>query len=222
MNATKKLLTSILMTALILGCSSEKNSDTKNGSQSDNSVVAIPAPKQSPIEYTPSDYTYDLSGKPVTVAGITFTPAIEWEDLGASDMRVASYKFGPLEQDTLPAELAVYYFGAGQGGSIEANQQRWIKQMAMPDGRDPATAAIRNSMQVQGMSAQILTLYGIFNEPVGGMMSGKTIARPNYRLIGIIVEAPKGNVFFKLTGPDFTARIMVEALIPMIEKITKE
>ena len=35
---------------------------------------------------------------------------------------------------------------------------------------------------------------------------------------GAIVEAPGGNVFFKLTGPDKTAKIMIEAFIAMINQ----
>ena len=214
-------------TLFLFGCSSENKSDYDNSSSTPQT-----AQNQSPqemgqtvkddgIQYELSGIPFDLSGKPVSIAGITFTPAIQWEDLGAADMRAANYKFGPLVNDEQPAEMAVYYFGQGQGGSIEANVQRWIKQMSMPDGRDPATAAIRYTMQVNGMPAHVLTLYGIFNEPVGGMMSGKSIARENYRLVGVIVEAPQGNVFFKLTGPDYTAKIMVEAFITMVKQVQR-
>jgi hypothetical protein len=45
--------------------------------------------------------------------------------------------------------------------------------------------------------------------------------RPGYRLLGAIVEAPQGNVFFKLTGPLATvgaAEPELDALVASIRK----
>ncbi len=226
----KKNMAIAFVSLTMLGCTSDNQ--TKD-------ISALPAPQTAPpsagnqnagqtqdsskmtIEYQMSGIPFDLSGQPVTIAGITFTPAIQWKDLGASDMKAASYTYGPLQSDKEPAQLNVYYFGQGQGGTIEANVERWIKQMSMPDGSDPAKASIRYSKDVGGMPMHVLTLYGTFNESMGGPMSGKTIPRENYRLIGVIVQAPEGNVFFKLTGPDYTAKIMVEAFITMVNQIQK-
>ena len=220
----------VLLSLACIGCGSDQNATDKtttaNSTNSQSStnqppgVQKVDTVKQT-IQYEMSGIPFDLSGKPVTIAGITFTPAIQWQDLGAKDMRKASYSYGPLESDKEPANLNVYYFGEGQGGSIEANFDRWIKQMSMPDGSDVSKAAIRYSKDVNGLTAHVLTLYGTFNEPVGGPMSQVTTPRENYRLIGVIVEAPQGNVFFKLTGPDYTSKIMVEAFISMINQIQK-
>jgi hypothetical protein len=38
----------------------------------------------------------------------------------------------------------------------------------------------------------------------GGPMMQSTGKKTGYRLLGAIVEAPEGNVFFKLTGPAAT------------------
>jgi len=223
----KIIITLLALVAVLAGCSSENETEAYNSTQNTQSAQN-PAQTNSSgksvevkPDYDMSGIPFDLSGKPVTVAGITFTPAIQWEDLGPSDMRTASYTYGPLETDKDKAQLNVYFFGPGQGGTIEANVQRWIKQMALPDGSDANNGAIRYSKDVNGLTTHVLTLYGIFNEPVGGPMSQKTIPKENYRLIGVIVEAPKGNVFFKLTGPDYTAKIMVEAFITMINQIQK-
>ena len=190
-------------------------SDPYNSQQksSGGTEVTINSYKMSGIEFT-------LDGKPMSIAGITFTPASQWEDFGPSGMRAASYAYGPLEEDSNAANLAVFHFGKGQGGTIEANIDRWIKQFSLPDGRDPATAAIRYDRQVAGYPAHVVTLFGIFNESVRPMSQEK-IAREEYRLVAIIVEAPGGNVFFKLTGPDKTATIMIEAFITMINQAVK-
>ncbi len=222
MASVRNALLMVTLGAAIWGCSSEKKADS-NGSTSTPQTANSQnqAKEDSSIQYQMSGIPFELSGKPVTIAGITFTPAIQWQDLGASDMRAASYKYGPLESDKEPANLSVFFFGPGQGGTIEANVDRWMKQMTMPDGGDPAKAAIRYTMDVNGMPTHVVTLFGTFNESMGGPMSGKTTPRENYRLIGVIVEAPKGNVFFKLTGPDYSAKIMVEAFMTMVKQIQK-
>ncbi len=226
MAEVRNILMALTVAAACWGCSSDNKTENDSSSKIPQSSPQTantqnPDKKDSTIQYVMSGIPFDLSGKPVTIAGITFTPAIQWKDLGASDMKAASYTYGPLESDKEPSLLNVYYFGQNQGGTIEANVDRWIKQMSMPDGGDPANAAIRYTMDVNGMPAHVLTLYGTFNDPVGGPMSQVTTPRENYRLIGVIVEAPQGSVFFKLTGPDYTAKIMVEAFITMVKQVQK-
>lgn len=202
------------------GCSNKNDSsqstpDTPSVKQAENGS------DESTYQYQMSGIPFDLNGKPVTLAGITFTPATQWKDLGSSGMRKASYTYGPLENDTDSATVNVFYFGKTEGGSIEANIERWILQMKMPDGRDPHNAKIQYTKQFGGMKVHILTLMGIYMSSVGGPMSGKTVPKENYRLIGAVIEAPEGNVFLKLTGPEYTARIMTEAFMTMIKQIKK-
>src|SRR5262245_30928276 len=52
-----------------------------------------------------------------------------------SSMRVSQYQLPAAAGDSEGASLVVYYFGAGQGGSVDANLERWIGQMQSPDGR---------------------------------------------------------------------------------------
>ena len=39
---------------------------------------------------------------------------------------------------------------------------------------------------------------------MGPMFQSGSVKKPNYKMLGAIVEAPEGNVFFKLTGPEKT------------------
>ena len=45
-------------------------------------------------------------------------------------MRKASYEVPRAKGDSEDGELAVFYFGPGQGGGIDANVERWIKQFS--------------------------------------------------------------------------------------------
>ena len=232
MRFLSNLVLAAAFTFVLISCSSDNNDSSKKDSgsnQTQQTAKSDPYNSQQKssgtTEITITDYQksgieFTLDGKPMSIAGITFTPASQWQDFGPSGMRAASYAYGPLEPDKDSATMAVFHFGPGQGGTIADNIQRWIKQFSLPDGRDPATAAIRYERQVAGYPAHVVTLYGIYNQSIRPM-SPEKIARENYRLVAIIVEAPGGNVFFKLTGPDKTAKIMIEAFIAMINQAVK-
>ena len=55
-----------------------------------------------------------------------------------------------------------------------------------------------------------------------GPMAASGVNKPGYRLLGYIVEAPKGAVFFKLTGPAKTVAANEAAYLGMIKGIVKE
>ena len=55
----------------------------------------------------------------------------------SSSMRVAQYKLPKAEGDNDDASLIVYYFGATQGGTTQANIDRWIAQMITEKVRVP-------------------------------------------------------------------------------------
>ncbi len=231
----KRILVSLILVAAIIGCSSDKKSDAGKDIadnkanlatsdvakiQNSDSASGTYTTKQT-FSYIPSDYVHTFDGEPVAVGGITFIPPSQWTVLGASDMKVAHYIFGPLEKDTDSATLAVFYFGKGKGGSVESNLERWINQTAMPDGRDSHTGAIQYELNVDSMTVHMLSIFGFYEVSIGDPMSRQKENKENYRLVGAIVEAPEGNVFFKLTGPDFTSRIMIEGFMPMIKAILK-
>ncbi len=232
MRFLSKLAITAVLSFVFVACSSDNNDSSKKDSGSDQTQQTAKADPYNSQQkssggtevtfdnYEMSGIEFTLDGKPMSIAGISFTPASQWEDFGPSGMRAASYAYGPLEPDTNASTLAVFHFGKGQGGTIEANMDRWINQFSMPDGRDPSTATIRYDRTVARYPAHVMTLFGIYNESARPTSQVK-IARENYRLVAIIVEAPGGNVFFKLTGPDKTAKIMIEAFIAMINQAEK-
>jgi hypothetical protein len=71
---------------------------------------------------------------------------------------------------------------------------------------------------VGGIAATLVDVEGTYLNPGGGMMQSRG-EKPDYRLLGAIVEAPQGNVFFKLTGPQATiadAKAAFDSLIGSI------
>jgi hypothetical protein len=77
-----------------------------------------------------------------SVAGLKWAPPAAWKaEEGSRPMRAATYTVLPASGDTANAECVVYFFGAGQGGSIDANLERWKGKIVGPDGK-PAEAKI--------------------------------------------------------------------------------
>ena len=115
-------------------------------------------------------------------------------------MRVAQYK---LPGDAGDANLVVYYFGPGQGGSVDANLERWIGQMQQPDGSSSRAKAKTETTTVNGMPLTLLDVTGTFN---AGDMTGGGSGQPtsNARMRAAVIETPKGAYYIKLVGPEKT------------------
>jgi hypothetical protein len=206
----KKFLTIAIVPVVLMwaGCSSKSDSGKTNTQAAKPDAAAMA--------------NIELGGTPVTLAGITFTPPTAWKDLGPSGMRKAEYCFGPIGSDKDSATVTAFYFGPSGGGGIDANINRWIGQMKLPDGADPEKAITREETMVDGMKVHTVQLAGTYNASMGGpMMGGKTMPMEGYMMSAVVLEAPQGNVFFKLTGPKETATQMNVGFHAMLAAIKK-
>jgi hypothetical protein len=130
-------------------------------------------------------------------AGLAWTPPKAWAVVpNASTMRLATYRIPQAPGDTEAPELGVFYFGPGQGGSVESNVARWTSQLE-PEKGAPKPAPPRKS-KVNGIDVTVVSAEGTY---ASGMPGGPTTAKSGWALLGAIAEGPKGAVFFKLTGP---------------------
>jgi hypothetical protein len=128
----------------------------------------------------------------------------------ASDMRVAQYKLPKAAGDSEDALLVVYYFGQGQGGSAQANIDRWINQIQQPDGRPSKERAKTGALTVNGLQVSTVDVTGNY---AGGMSPDSAPANNKsiYRLRAAVIDTPKGSYFVKLTGPEKTVSHWDEA-----------
>lgn len=112
----------------------------------------------------------------------------------SSTMRLAEYVAGAPGG----AEIVVYYFGASQGGTVDANLERWKSQFSNPKG-----GAVEEVIKHEKPGAFPLTIaeyHGTYARGVG-MGSAPEQARPNHILIAVVAETPKGTLFFQMFGP---------------------
>ena len=126
-------------------------------------------------------------------AGWTSRPA-------ASSMRVADFTLPRVAGDAEDGQLTLYYFG-GQGGSVQANLDRWIGQMTQPDGRASKAVATTGTMKTtSGLSVALVDVSGTYVAEVTPG-SKERFNKPGFRLRAAVVETPAGPYFVKLTGP---------------------
>lgn len=137
--------------------------------------------------------------KPGAPAGPT---EIAWEAPAAwqkaenpSPMRKATYKIPRAQGDAEDAELSI----SQAGGSVDMNVKRWVSQFETT-GPD---ATKRSERKVGDLKVTMLEVKGVFNG--SGMPGGPPAApKPNFALLGAIIETAGSPWFFKLTGPEKT------------------
>ncbi|MGK2857884.1 MAG: hypothetical protein ACSLFQ_11825 [Thermoanaerobaculia bacterium] len=106
-------------------------------------------------------------------------------------------------------ELAVFFFGTGGGGGVQANLDRWAEQI---DGGTPVTSAFEHG----GYKISWVESAGTL---IASGMGGSSESMPNYRLLGAVVEGEGGPWFFKATGPDATMTAQKESFLAMLRTV---
>jgi len=154
-----------------------------------------------------------------SVAGLKWNPPAGWKSQGSTSMRAATYVLPPAPGDADNAECVVYFFGAGQGGSVEANIERWKGQFLQPDGK-PAPGKVEKRT-VHGLPVTTIESAGDY-AGMGGPMAQGGGAKHKYRLLGAIVEGPGGNVFIKFTGPEKTVALHQRHYDELLASFEKE
>jgi len=191
-----KLAAVVLGIALLSGCSSTQPSEPSS----------VPEQATSPESALASG------------AGLEFeTPSTWIKETPSSSMRLAQYRLPHLPEDSEDAELVVFYFG-GQGGTVQANVERWIGQFSDPNG-SPITDAVKVSERdTDGIHLTIVDVSGTYHQAQGPMMAATT-DKPNYRMLAAVAEGPTGPTFFKLTGPQGTVDHFEDSFQRMLDTV---
>ena len=152
-----------------------------------------------------------IEGSTVQVAGLRFEiPEPFKSEPPASPMRLFQ---AAIAGEAGPAELVVFHFGAGQGGTVEANFERWLGQFELPAGAEPT----QGELAAEGFAVRWIDVAGTLLP--SGMGMGPTTPQPGSRLLGAVVEGEGGPWFFKLTGPDATVAAAREPFLALLRSL---
>jgi hypothetical protein len=149
-----------------------------------------------------------------STAGLHWSVPKRWEPQGQRPMRAATYAVPPAEGEPEAGECAVFYFGNDQGGSIDANIDRWVGQF------DHASGVDRGTKDVNGMKVTTVKISGSYLAPSGPMMM-PSAKKDNFKLLGAIVEGPQGSLFFKFTGPAKTVDASAPEFDALVGSLSK-
>lgn len=98
------------------------------------------------------------------------------------------------------AEVVVFFFGASQGGNVDANVARWRGQFSTPDGSPVPETITRDS--TGAFPVTTAEFRGTYRRGVGAGSADSV--RTGQTLIAAIVETPRGTLFIQLFGPTAT------------------
>jgi len=162
----------------------------------------------------PGSGSAELGTATGTAAGVKWSVPKRWSEAPPRPMRVVTYAVPRSGPDTTDAECAVSFFGTGQGGPVEMNIERWKGQFENPEVSQQATK------EIGGVKVTTVKITGTYLSP-GGMMMTPGEPKPDYSMLGTVVEAPEGMLFFKLTGPKGTVEAASAEYGAMLESISK-
>jgi hypothetical protein len=184
---------------LIVGCA-KKSSDSKDQSQQQN----VPQGAGNAALAAPND-----------VAGVHWIVPQGWTAQPRQQMRAATYTVPSTKEGIEAGDCGVFYFGNGQGGTVQDNLNRWISQFEKGGKHE------FSSKEINGLKVTTIQISGTYFAPTGPMMASQE-NKLNYKLLGAIVESPAGLVFFKLTGPSQTIDGSESSFNQLINSLAKD
>ncbi|HEV3166706.1 MAG TPA: hypothetical protein VGZ22_21955 [Isosphaeraceae bacterium] len=152
----------------------------------------------------------------IDAKGLSFDVPKTWKSsTPSSSMRAAQLNVDPAEGDTEPAELVLFVFPGGAGG-VDANVKRWQEQFKDKDGKPPkVTRETRKGKNTDVTYVEVAGRYVAAVRPG----SPQTLNKPDFRLMGAIVETPDSGYFLKMVGPEKTMKAAKPAFDNLIASI---
>lgn len=148
-----------------------------------------------------------------TAGGIRWSVPAGWQTGAPQPMRAASYSI-PAAPGAEAGGCGVFFFGTGQGGTVDENIKRWASQF------EGASAPKTSEQKINGLAVHRIEISGTYLAPSGPMMQSQG-KKTGWLLNGAIIEAPDGLVFFKNVGPAATMKKAQPQIEEMLKSIAK-
>ena len=145
----------------------------------------------------------EKKGSVVEIDGLKSAVPTDWkQEEVSSKFRTHHFRIPHVADDKTDAEMFIFFFGAGSGGSADANIKRWKGFFVPPEGKQIDDVAKVDSFKVGNVNVTYLDVEGTYKfkeRPFDP--AAKEELRPDHRLLGVVFESPNGPYFFRLVGP---------------------
>ena len=140
--------------------------------------------------------------------GLEWQVPASWAVERPRPVRAASYSVPRADGDAEGPECAVFSFAPGLGGDVEQNVQLWTQQF---------TDDVWQSAPTHVLTGQVAVTYVELDGTMRFGSSRGFVLRPAWKLLGAVVESPRGRLFFKLVGPKRSVEAAREAFRRMVD-----
>jgi hypothetical protein len=153
-----------------------------------------------PASARPADQQDEKKGKPVTLDNLQSRVPGDWVEEPGNRFRIKQYRLPAVKDDKDNAEVVIFHFGQGQGGSVNENVKRWKGMFVPPEGKTLDDVLKIDKMKVSGNDVTYVDLHGTYIFRARPQDS-ETARRPNYRMLAVVFESEKGPYFLRMVGP---------------------
>jgi hypothetical protein len=121
------------------------------------------------------------------------------------------------KEETIPAGRVTL---SSSGGSVDQNMRRWIGQFRLGHDDDGEDAIEQEVIELEGATLHLLDIAGTYFDAPRGPF-GPKIERPDYRMLGAIIEIENGPLYFvKFYGPEKIVEANAKAFRKAVDKVT--
>jgi hypothetical protein len=116
--------------------------------------------------------------------------------------RIYQFALPKADGDKDNAELLIFFFGPGSGGSTSDNIKRWKATFAAPPGKDIDEATKVDTFKVGDVEMTYVQINGTYLYKFPPFApNAKVTPKDNYKFIGVVFDSKNGPYFMRLTGP---------------------
>jgi len=176
-------------------------------------------PMDEPTRIEPAKSAAAPGMQTVSFRGFAMDIPGAWKaESGANPMRVAQFEWPKAGKDAEAPTCIVFYFGAGSGGSVEANLARWRGQF---DEKGDPTPGKSETFSTNHAKFTLLEKTGIFKQQAS-MMSPDFTPMLGWAMLAAVAEIEGGPVYFRATGPEASIMAQREAMITALKSLRKQ
>jgi hypothetical protein len=144
----------------------------------------------------------DDKGTPVTLGGMKSTAPVAWKPEKAGQMRAYQFALPKAEGDKEDAEVVIFYFGPGGGGSVADNMKRWKGMFVPPSGKSIDEVAKVSDTKAGAAELSVLDVEGTYKFKARPFdPNAKEELKPDFRMLGVVFQCKDGPYFIRFVGP---------------------